>query len=122
MRNIFKNKKKKVQKTSTSNSAKFVEAMIKDKPDSQKTEILYELMKHYKSGQTRLELMNSTGVLNVPVCIGLLRKDGVLINTNRVDWVNRYGRKTNYGSYQLKDFKNAVEIYEKLIEVKDDKK
>ena len=101
-------------KTKKSNSRKFVESMCAP-PNSQITEVLYELMANYKKGMTRLEITTQCHVLNPPEAIRRLRQKGVDIAIELIVKTNKYGREVKYGRYYLVDFKNAAEIYPELI-------
>lgn len=106
---MFKKKPKK------SNSRRFCENML-PAPNSQISEVLFELLANYSKGMTRLQIGNACNVLNVPEVIRKLRKQNTIINIDMINKVNKYGRKIKYGRYYLGDFKNGVEIYYKLTE------
>ncbi len=103
--------------TKEASSRKFCKSML-SKPNSQSTEVLFELMANYKKGMTRNDIANSCHALNVAEVIRILRKHGVIIHIEMIKAINKYGRNIKYGRYYLADFKNAVEVYESLIEKK----
>ena len=101
--------------TKKTNSRKFCKNML-SKPNSQITEVLFELMANYKKGMTRNDIANSCHALNVAEVIRILRKHGAIINIQMIKAINKYGRNVKYGRYYLANFKNAVEVYETLIQ------
>ena len=96
-----------IPKTKKTNSRKFCENMLSN-PNSKQTELLFELMAKYKKGLTSKQISKFCGVAKVPEEITKLRANGLQMEE----------KKTKSTRYYLLDFKNAVEVYESLIEKK----
>ncbi len=103
--------------TKKTNSRTFCENML-SKPNSQNTEVLFELMANYKEGLTALQITKSCDVPNVANILKRLKQKGLLLDVKKESGLNKYGKKTKYGRFYLLNFKNAVEVYETMIEKK----
>lgn len=62
-----------------------------------------------KKGElTRYQAHNELGILNVGDVVLRLRRKGYNIITENIPVVNRYGTKTRYGIYRLKEEKKEL--------------
>lgn len=83
------------------------------RPKNQIQEVLHYLItKKYASRRT---LMLDINCWNAPEAIRKLRDKGVLIRTETIYGVNRFGREISWGIYSLTNEERAREIYFKLI-------
>ena len=57
---------------------------------------------------TSKEAFDEFGETRLSAVIFELRKDGLEIETERVKGVNRFGERTNYGKYFLRDAKGVA--------------
>jgi hypothetical protein len=81
-------------------------------PESQIQEVLYELINRLSID--RKTMMLSSGVWNLTARIADLRRKGVLVNSNPLVGVNKYGRQIDFVNYSISDKKSAVIIYERM--------
>lgn len=84
------------------------------RPIDQQTELLYELLKHYKKGLNRREIMNKCWILNAPDVIMRLRRKGLTILNRTMKLKNKYNRTITYDYYVVQDFAKGVDLYNKL--------
>lgn len=82
-------------------------------PETQDEEVLYILLKN-NSGVSRAKFMSEGHILNAPACIERLRKRGIVIETERVNGTNKFGRPVTYGIYKLTNPKYARDYYRSL--------
>lgn len=82
-------------------------------PQSQRQEVLYELIKRINID--RRQMMLSCGVLNLPDQIMHLRnRYGLKINLTKLKTENKFGREVEFGQYTLTEKKEASKIYLKI--------
>ena len=91
--------------TKKTNSRKFCENML-SVPNSKDSILLFELMANYKKGLSSSQIYKVCDVAKVGEEITKLKAKGLQIQE----------KKTKSIRYYLLDFKNAVEVYETLIE------
>lgn len=82
-------------------------------PQSQRQEVLYELIKRINID--RRQMMLSCGVLNLPDQIMHLRnRYGLKINLTKLKTKNKFDREVEFGQYTLTEKKEASKIYLKM--------
>jgi hypothetical protein len=80
------------------------------KPTSQSSEVLYLLLEGKK---TTMDFFKN-GIMNPTARISDLRSLGVQIICDKVDHVNKFGRKINYGQFTILNTTESLEIYKKI--------
>lgn len=79
-------------------------------PTNQTSEVLYLLL---QGKQTTFDLVKN-GILNPSARISNLRAKGVDILCHKIDHVNKFSRKINYGMFTILNRKDARLIYTKI--------
>lgn len=57
------------------------------------------------------------GIANLPEIVRRLRKNGWPIDTNKTACINRYGEKTTYADYRLRETDNPRTVHEYAVAV-----
>lgn len=78
-------------------------AKLNNAMDKNNSSGLMSVLIHLKSGGTltQTEALLQFGVGNLPDVVLTLRKRGYVIDTEMVDFVTRYKKKSKYGRYRL---------------------
>jgi len=83
-------------------------------PENQLQEVLFELVNRLFID--RRTMMLSCDVFNLTAQISALRKEGLNIVSNRIEYVNKFKRNFTFVQYRLEDKKEAVLFYLKMQE------
>ena len=85
-----------------------------NKPKNQTAEVLYLLLT--QKSINRLTALKDVGVLNLTARISNLRINyDLLVNCNKIETSNKFGRAIKYGEWSLKTSKSkALIVYDKI--------
>ncbi len=84
-------------------------------PTNQVSEILYLLLEYDTITFGDSYLM--TGITNLNARISDIRRLGLDVPCKMIKFINKFGRKKEYGTWSLPNKKLGIEVYKKLLKL-----